>query len=708
MRVATRRNRFILLDGIASWREAKLERIEILEPEKDLRLESIPGTLQPFLADQQGAIELAGAVAIDGERTLVADRATGLIHVLGRGPLRGVGGIGRGTRRIRDPRGLAVLSDGSIAVSDAANGRVQIFGPLPHPLLQLWASPQVSRPWGLAVDRCDVLYIADRDAARIHRFTRHGRDLGALTSPELREPTEIALFPLPAARGEGQGEGCSGRVGRPLSLTLSPQAGRGELAVVDSGRIVLLHDDETRVIDVPGVTSVAFDDRGGLYAGTSDGLIHKFLDGREVGVAVSGHDGAIVQLRFDRSIGLVAIVEDEKGARVWRGGVAESFVADGTYLTDVIDSGIESCEWHRLVIEGEIPSGSSIEVVAETSDRVDALETATFSRQHAHLLGGETKDCLLLTTPGQFLRLRFRLRSSATASPRIHAVRVHFPRESYLQYLPAVYQEDPVSREFLGRFLSIFQTSFDDLDEHIDNLWQLFEPMAVPRRYLPWLAGWLAVPLSPDWSEAKTREVLDRAFHDAQRRGTAEGLERSIADYAGVEAHVVEHFKLRRWMHLGDARLNRSGAGSGSRLWSRAVYDRMQLESWSRIGYFHLRGAPEPGIEPADWGANEFSVFYVTSPYTTGEDAKNVARVVEREKPVHTRAFLCPVQPRMRIGVQSTIGVDSVVGDISHLVLGSLSTLGYDSILACASFEHSARASGGSIRPRAGVSTQLL
>jgi phage tail-like protein len=669
MKVAPQRNRFVLLDGMASWRATTLERIEILEPENDLRLESIPGTLSTMLAEED-----AGAIAVDGDRLFIANRKTGEIHLAGRGPLPGIGGKGRGARRITDPRGLALLSDDSIAVSDPANHRVQIFGPFPYPLLQVWTFKQ---PWGIAASD-EGLYIADRGDACVHRYTRDGRDLGALRSPELHAPTEIA---------------------RAGTLT----------AVIDGERVVLLDHEGASVIAVEHAASLAFDQEAGLYVGTSDGLLHKFLpDGsprgyRPVGVAVSGLDGAIASL-CSTDPELLAIVD----GRVWRGDSSAAFVADGTYLTDIIDSGIESCEWHRVIIDGDIPAGTSVEVTAETSDRDDALANPTFSRQHSHLLGEATKDCLLLTKPGQYLRLRLRFRSAATASPRIHALRIEFPRESYLQYLPAVYQEDPVSREFLARFLSIFQTSFDSIDRRIDDLWLLFEPMAVPRQYLPWLAAWLALPLSPDWSEAKTREVLERAFADSLRRGTAAGLEQSIADYAGVEAHVVEHFKLRRWIRLGDGQMNCAGTGAGSRLWSRAFYDRMQLESWSRIGYFSLRGAPEPGVESADWGANEFSVFFVTDPYTIADDTKKVARIVERDKPAHTLASLCPVLPRLRIGVQATVGVDTVVGGISNLVLGRLSTLGYDSILACSSSEHSARASGGNVRPRAGLSTQLL
>ena len=45
-----------------------------------------------------------------------------------------------------------------------------------------------------------------------------------------------------------------------------------------------------------------------------------------------------------------------------------------------------------------------------------------------------------------------------SATPVLEKVKVYYPRASSLQYLPAVYREDPVSADFTARFLSIFDT----------------------------------------------------------------------------------------------------------------------------------------------------------------------------------------------------------------------------------------------------------
>jgi len=70
--------------------------------------------------------------------------------------------------------------------------------------------------------------------------------------------------------------------------------------------------------------------------------------------------------------------------------------------------------------------------------------------------------------------------SSAPRSPVLRGIRIWYPRASWLQYLPAVYQEDQESASFLSRFLSILQTSFDCFDETIDDIASLFDPLSVP------------------------------------------------------------------------------------------------------------------------------------------------------------------------------------------------------------------------------------
>ncbi|MFO5473218.1 MAG: phage tail protein, partial [Dolichospermum sp.] len=79
---------------------------------------------------------------------------------------------------------------------------------------------------------------------------------------------------------------------------------------------------------------------------------------------------------------------------------------------------------------------------------------------------------------------------------------------SYLQYLPAILQEDP----FMGRFLLAFEKilsgvkdlpnyekiiqgnseNVPGLEEIISRVETYFHPQETPEQFLPWLAGWVA------------------------------------------------------------------------------------------------------------------------------------------------------------------------------------------------------------------------
>jgi phage tail-like protein len=322
------------------------------------------------------------------------------------------------------------------------------------------------------------------------------------------------------------------------------------------------------------------------------------------------------------------------------------------------------------------------------------------------LAGEENPDCLIQSGPGRYLWLRISLRSNGQEAPAIRRLRIAYPRTSYLEYLPAVYQEDDESRRFLERFLTIFKSGFDDFDERIDRLHEMVDPYLTRAAYLPWLAGWVALTRDPQWSEAHLREQIATAVVRYRRRGTPDGLRDAIRAYTGAESTILEHFRLRRWIHLtgGVAGVD---LGGGAPMWSRDVFQRLQLSSYSQIGRFRLTGTPEPAVEPYEWGANRFSVLVVASPYDADDLESRVRDVVEREKPAHTEATICPVFPRFRVGVQARVGVDTAVGAVSHLVLNRLATLGYDTILACSQEERTLRALGSGVRPVVGSTTRV-
>lgn len=146
------------------------------------------------------------------------------------------------------------------------------------------------------------------------------------------------------------------------------------------------------------------------------------------------------------------------------------------------------------------------------------------------------EDALLSDATGRYLWVKVALIGTPSAAPRVNSLRAYFPRQSYLRYLPAVYQEDVRSAAFLEQYLSLFESVFTDVEEEITAATRYLDPDGVPGEALSWLAGWLA--LSPDetWSTAAERELVRRAHELFKQRGTREGLRGLLSIYLGDRA----------------------------------------------------------------------------------------------------------------------------------------------------------------------------
>jgi phage tail-like protein len=725
---ATNLDRYWFLDSVAGWRATFLDGLELTSPDGNLVLDALPGSatllLDPTL--QAAEFKCPSALCSDSRgNLLVVDAALNLIKRidLERGLVRTlpeIGGKGVAPRELCEPRGIAVLPNGAAVVSDTGNHHLKIFSPGVGATLQDWGAydalgqprhgtgrKMFRFPWSVAVGGCQSVYVVDRGNRRVQRIRADGVWEGEFSQKEWASPTRLAIGP------------------------------KGLIAVVDAGANVVTvigagFSQELVGVDKP--RSVAIDPQARVYVGDADGLLHLFVPDPNTsgsyelaGTGMMGFDGGIIDLVSDNKKGLLAIVAETSNGpqqRLWQINPYGAPVHTGTFISQPLDSKIPNCQWHRVLLNASVPAGTSIQIdsfTAEAPLKPASQITDPLLNQWKLCIkaGNQNPDCLVQSGPGRYLWLRLTFNSNGLVSPELRSLKVFYPRVSYLQYLPAVYQEDEKSRPFLERFLSIFQTEFDGFDRKIDRIWQLFNPGSIPAKDLKWLASWLAVVVDPGWSENKLRSMLKNAFQAQCQRGTVAGLVQAIQDYVGVQAVVVEHFQLRQLPILpGDAAVNGSSgdsvvaasAGSrqyGIRLWGSNFYKRLQLGSNSQIGDFQLISDPAPDAETATWDAHQFTVLFLASPYGSGDVERQISQVVEREKPVHTQANICPLLPRFRIGVQSTIGTDSVVGGISYLVLNQLATLGYDSILGCSKEELQLRQDGIAPHPRVGLSSQL-
>jgi len=74
--------------------------------------------------------------------------------------------------------------------------------------------------------------------------------------------------------------------------------------------------------------------------------------------------------------------------------------------------------------------------------------------------------------------------------------------------------------------------------------------------------------------------------------------------------------------------------------------------------------------------------------------------LIESAKPAHAQYTLETIDPRFRVGMQATVGLDTQVGAYPKMVLSRCATLGYDTLLGCDS--------GGSILPGMQIGERAL
>ena len=113
---------------------------------------------------------------------------------------------------------------------------------------------------------------------------------------------------------------------------------------------------------------------------------------------------------------------------------------------------------------------------------------------------------------------------------------IRAPGSAYLRDLPAIFQDN----DFLGRMLLIFENIWEPIELRQDHIDLYFDPRTCPASMLPWLAGWVDLPLSPHWPESRVRQLVAEALDLYRWRGTKYGLARMIEIRTGLTARIEE------------------------------------------------------------------------------------------------------------------------------------------------------------------------
>ncbi len=113
--------------------------------------------------------------------------------------------------------------------------------------------------------------------------------------------------------------------------------------------------------------------------------------------------------------------------------------------------------------------------------------------------------------------------------PVVHASR-------YLEYLPAMFADN----DFLGRFLLIFETLWEPLEQRQDHIGMYIDPATCPAPFLAWMASWFDMPVAGHWPEARVRELLGQVSDLYRWRGTTYGMAQMIEIWTGILPQIEE------------------------------------------------------------------------------------------------------------------------------------------------------------------------
>lgn len=567
-----------------------------------------------------------------------------------------------------------------------------------------WSLAQAFEPIDLAVDEAGNLFALDQSTPAILKFDATSQLVDVFGQAELagKQPRSIALSrdgSLYVLDSENQ----------KVARFLTRESNAANANFIDFAKLKTRGDLPAEF--KPG--GFAVDNEGFLLVGDAgdrradledDRFIRRFSpDGKYAGVVADSRGAAdriIVDL--NDSIFIFRKGEETKNQitalrRKQRfAQLAGASLVKGEYFSQALDSRDAGTIWHKLISETTPAANAQIQfsfLAADEQAKVRGQDLESFLDETAALDLTQQKeiedrvadldklewsvpivdsDDALITAAGRYLWVRIVLIGGEQESPTVRSLRVDYPRLSYLRYLPAVYQEDERSRDFLERFLSLFETFFAAIETRVDHIARYFDAdaSAMSGEFLRWLSTWLAVSVDNNWDDAKLRVLVKRAAEIYQRRGTRSAIEDMIEIFTGQQPIIVEH--------------NLATCDS----WSlqQQQLDIVELKKLLQR-FFGDQAFSDASLEmsfvPAKlyqrlYGSDPFCFCVLLRPFpvsangpnpmrhtVTEEQYKAVRRILDSEKPAHTCAGLMALQPWVQLDTHTYLEVNTYLSEPS-------------------------------------------
>lgn len=381
------------------------------------------------------------------------------------------------------------------------------------------------------------------------------------------------------------------------------------------------------------------------------------LRGRDLRKLTKNLDGDILCPHYDKGIVTVFTIKKEHIFSPFTGKI------EGRLISTALDGEEKQLRWHRICIDADIPEDTFVKISIFSMDTKEIyvegkkIEIDQYIQnpninfeQKENLLQPfwkedfiNVRDVLLHNHSGRYLWYKISLIGNQESTPIIKRIRIYYPMVSFIQYLPEIYQFDPINSEFLIRFLGIFQTMMLDLETEIDSISQYFDPDIVDKEFLHWLSSWLGIEDAYLWEEISLRSLIKNAMYIYKKKGTKESIEKIVELYTGQKPFIVENHII-------------------SRLMNDNVSKKYLQELYGDSPYIFTIVLKDENLSESKY--------------------KSLKKIIENNKPAYTEVNIVVLKPFLFLDDHTYLGINSILSQRIPLRLNNYSTVSVSTILA--------------------------
>lgn len=236
----------------------------------------------------------------------------------------------------------------------------------------------------------------------------------------------------------------------------------------------------------------------------------------------------------------------------------------GCFFSEVFDSGEKETRWYKLESVFRVPVNCSVKVTFFTADEREILikdrkyglsdlikshnsaevKIKAFSESFKSVSHTMADELLITELKGRFLFFAVQSVSSGGEFPEIYEMRLSFAPHMLTNLLPEIYRGEENS--FLERYLAIFQSLYEDMEEKIDHAAESYTPENPDHDFLRWLSDNFRIRSADLWNEEQLRYILKNAPRIFRNIGTRSVIIELCGLYLGCRTEIVEYYDNER------------------------------------------------------------------------------------------------------------------------------------------------------------------